>query len=414
MTTISTNTTITSSSLSLYTWPIAINTNVTLTLKGNLNILENSWYFLINGNNINIVGNKCVVSITAVNYLGLVQNNPESNYVNISISNIILKSQLNLQQASQAGWICQKAFQNGIVKYCSINADISSNSGGIFGYMSSNCKAINCITNGNIGQYAGGIFGAYTVNCNALNCYSNGLIGQYAGGIFGFGTNYMYDNISMNPSNIISQDGNIINFPTTNNNYVSQISLSSAVNCYSNGTIGQYAGGIYGYFAYKSTARNCYSLGYNGGIFTYNSYEDGAVYTPTNALCKAKNCYTCGNSIMATDGQVIDCYSEKNNRWNSHNALKTFKNVEVWTQIDNYPFLLSSFNSPIYLPYPFSSSYHHKRDTKSILGKFKTGQYLLGKTLGNNPDVHIDINLLNGQLHIKNIKNKKTTQKTYY
>jgi hypothetical protein len=259
MTTINTTTSITQDMISSFTWPIIINSGVTIILGSNISLNDNNQYFIINGSNIVFNGVNFIINFAdIVNYPGLFQNNNLSN-TNIIIQNIdIISNSSSL--IDNAGWICQSGFLNGNVKFSKTNGIISNNSGGIFGQGCYNCSSINNYTSGNIGVYGGGIFGSYCVNCNCSDSYTCGNIGDYGGGIFGFGTNYISDGFSLSPTTILDQTGNPINQLFTANNY-GTVNYSIVSNSYSLGSIGQYSGGIFGYFAYKCNVLNSYTIG---------------------------------------------------------------------------------------------------------------------------------------------------------
>lgn len=377
MSTITTSITLTANILVSYTWPITINSGVTISLDSNINLNTNNQYFIIGGSNIIFDGKNYKIYISkTINYDGLFQNN---NLVN---SNIILQY-LNIISnnstiSSTNGWICQSRFCNGTVKFSKTDGEIQINSGGIFGQGCYNCISINNFTSGTIGIYAGGIFGSYCLNCYCYDSYTFGNIGNYAGGIFGFGTNYIYDGISYNPTNIIDQDGNSINELTIPNNY-GIVSTSSVSNSYSLGSIGQYAGGIFGYFAYNCNVFNSYSVGNGnnlipytaGGIYAMNFYYTSSIYFPSSTNCSVSNSYTSG-SYLATDGifsfsnsNIItniktNCFSEQYNNtcsdiqiFNNCNAITVLQQIgKVWLVpnlcTNNSPFILASFIKPLY------------------------------------------------------------------
>ena len=309
MGTIAANTTITDPTA--YTWPLTINAGITVTIGANLTITALNQYFIIGGSNVTITGQNYIITISSLTgYSGLVQNT-NSTYLNVVINNLsVISSSSTILDGE--GWICQSNFYNGIVSFCSSNGVIPTNGGGIFGTASCNSSATNCFSTGSIGLYAGGIFGSYCVNCTVNQSYSNGTIASYAGGIFGFGTNYTFDSSIYSPVQPIDQSGNTIN-PATIDTSACIVVLSTTINSYSTGSIGSYAGGIYGYFAYNSKATNSYTLGngavMSGGIFAPNFYFTSSIYTPTSTNCSTNNCYTTGSSL-ATNG--IFAYSGNN------------------------------------------------------------------------------------------------------
>jgi hypothetical protein len=145
-------------------------------------------------------------------------------------------------------------------------------------------------------MYAGGIIGSYCVNCSVSQCYSTGTISDYAGGIIGFGAGYIYDGSTYSPSTINNQNGDEINnSPIYNNNYAT-LTTTTCTACYSNGSINSYAGGIFGYFAYSASATNCYTIGF-GTILS------GGIFAPNYYL--ASSIYT----PSTTNCIISACYT---------------------------------------------------------------------------------------------------------
>lgn len=420
MSSITSNTTIKNSNLLSYIFPVTISAGVIVTLDGEINITNNQ-YFIIGGSNVKINGiNNCTININVDNYSGLVQNT-NGTYLNIIISNLSIKSQYSINNG--AGWICQSSFLNGKVINCNVSGAIGVNCGGIFGQSSSLCTSNNCFTIGTIGQYGGGIFGSYTTNCTATNCYSCGNIGNYGGGIFGFGTNYTYNGDNYSPSSILDQNGDQINILQSPNDF-SIVNESNAICCYSNGNIGDYAGGIFGYFTYKSNAENCYSIGSGvgsetaGGIFAYNTYTYNDIIIPSNPICKAENCYTTGNCLggngilINSIDQIINCYSEQYNypnhiiKWRNRHAHKILNNY-IWIKFNNNPYLLSSFNNKMYYK-TFSEIKHGRQYVHSKEG-ILDGKYTITNKNLLKHKISVHINCTNGKLSIR----KKEKYGTY-
>lgn len=378
MSIITTSITLTTTILASYSWPITINSGVTITLGSNITLTTVNQYFIINGSNILFDGLTFNIYLSEIsNYSGLFQNNNPVN-TNIILQNLNVMS-INSTISDTTGWICQTSFSNGTVKFSKTNGEISANSGGIFGQGCRNCISTNNYTSGIIGTYAGGIFGSYCVNCSCSESYTTGTIGDYAGGIFGFGTNYIYDGMSYSPVQIIDQSGNSINPLAVSNDY-GLVTGSSVSNSYSLGSIGQYAGGIFGYFAYKCTVSNSYSAGNgdnsipytSGGIYAMNFYYSNPFYFPVSTNCSVSNSYTSG-SYLASDGifsfsgsNVIsniktNCFSEQYNNasttiqiFNNCNAITVLQGIgQTWLVPDictNYsPFILASFIKSLYL-----------------------------------------------------------------
>jgi hypothetical protein len=138
--------------------------------------------------------------------------------------------------------------------------------------------------------------------CIVQNCYSTGSIGTYAGGIFGSFSSGTA-NYCYSTGSIGEEAGGI--FGSSSN--------GTANNCYSTGSIGIYSGGISGSFS-SGTANNCYSTGSideeGGGIF--GSSSNGT----------ADNCYSTGSigleaggifGAYSTDAQANYCYSTGSN-----------------------------------------------------------------------------------------------------
>ena len=401
--------------ISTFTWPLTVSENSTVYLKGMLTFTDLVYSFVITGSNINIIGVDCVINMN-IGYLGLVSNIDPDN-ININISNIKMNCTVYADLIVGGGWICQHNFNNGTVTNCNVSGNISPNSGGIFGKCANNCKAINCFSTGNINVYGGGIFGSYCTNCIAINCYSIGMIAPYSGGIFGFGTGYFYDGTVTIPSVILNQFGSIINALSIVN--TASTAINYAINCYSAGNISVYAGGIFGYASYLSTAINCYNLGNgsdnntSGGIFAMN------VYTGlTMPYCSVQNCYSTGTYIIGVFGSETlynfnyNSYYD-NNIWNISNAKKyLIMNDKIWTENGINPFLLSSFNGKIYnkdhkkiKKYDYHNNHdNHNYITESHNGIYQTGAYsILSK---DHKDYKICINCITGKLKLKLKKNK--------
>jgi hypothetical protein len=106
-----------------------------------------------------------------------------------------------------------------------------------------------------MGTSAGGIYG-FNSSGTATNCYSTGSIGEKAGGIFGRSIN---NGVSVSNATNCYSRGNI---GLEGGGIFGSGSLGIATNCYSTGTIGNYAGGIFGPGSQIGTiATNCYSTG---------------------------------------------------------------------------------------------------------------------------------------------------------
>jgi hypothetical protein len=431
MTTITTSLTLTADILATYTWPVIINSGVTITLGSNINLTSNSQYFIIGGSNVIFDGSIYKINLSSItNYAGLFQNNTLS-YTNIILQNINMLCN-GSTMIDDAAWICQSGFLNGQVKFSKTNGQISSNSGGIFGQGCYNCVSTNNYTSGTIETYGGGIFGSYCVNCSCSESYTSGPIGNYSGGIFGFGTNYIYNGISYSPSDILDQSGNqIINPPTFSNNY-GTVTTCTVSNSYSLGSIGQYAGGIFGYFAYKCLVSNCYSAGNgnnsipytSGGIYAMNFYSTSGIYYPSATNCSASNCYTSG-SFLTLDGifsftntnittnTKTSCFSEQYNNpcvpfqvFNNYNACTVLQQIgQVWLVPDlcknASPFILASFTKPLY-DCNFKKIKHCDEKT-SEKGNYPPSYYILDVNCCLRPS-SITINHTTGKLNFDKVK----------
>jgi hypothetical protein len=185
-------------------------------------------------------------------------------------------------------------------------------------------------------------FGRNATENYVENCYSSGTIGLGAGGIFG---SYSEGSISncYSTGNIGDTAGGIFGQQCS--------SQAEATNCYSTGSIGNDAGGIFGQSS-QGSATNCYStgiIGFGGGIF-------GPVSSGS-----ATNCYSTG-AIDPSGGQgigVIDAsycyYTDGSANWldTSANAALNISGT-VWTDIDlsslTVPYLLSAFTTTLYDP----------------------------------------------------------------
>ena len=420
MTTISVNQSWVNANLSSSSYTLATGTIVLIT--ENITISAN-YGFIINGSNITINGQFNTVTINNVVWSGLISNAATLTNTNIIIKNINVVSSGTTTLALHSGWICKSYFCNGQASFCSSNGAITLSGGGIFGEGCYGCLATNCFSTGQIGDnitnyYAGGIFGACCLNSNATQCYSAGIIGQYCGGIFGCGTNYIWDGSTFTPSSILDQSGSSL-IPLLNaNNVVSSVSTyPTATACYSIGSIGSYAGGIFGYFAYMSKALNCYSLGngstLSGGIFAPNYYFTGSIYTPTGTNCSATYCYTIG-TVLSGDGifaqtgttnTVFYCKAELNGIWRDCNAKQFLKGIGcTWIDIDicssHIPYLLKSFNRSLYTcPYQKIKCKHASSST-GIFGP----TYQILRVNGHKVPCNISINSATGVMSFDKVK----------
>jgi hypothetical protein len=228
-------------------------------------------------------------------------------------------------------------FQNGTPSTTSSNPSKISITIGNLGVTVTGSSYLLFVPYGESGWICQGAFGQYapTGNITINNCYSNGPIGFYSGGILGGW-------IGIRSSAIIS-----------------------ANNCYSTGSSDfNSGGGIYGVSAgFESSAtisaNNCYSTGnhHNGGIFG-NHFG-----IPSSAIISAYNCYTIGSSGIYGNGNYgISYYSiyvggsstfnppittQTANNWSDENAQLTINRytapaISYWTNTNsNTPWLLS-------------------------------------------------------------------------
>ena len=186
MTTISSNTTITSASS--YTWPITLGASVTITLGDDLSFSSADCYFIVGGNNVTIHGKAHVITIDGVtSYPGLVQNGTSagSGYAGCSVDLVAVTTASSASLANHGGWIGQSYF-TGSVTNCYSTGDVVDDNGGIVGSYSSSPIITACYTTGQL--LGGGIVGSHTTNATITNCYTTGAIGAYAGGIGGYGS----------------------------------------------------------------------------------------------------------------------------------------------------------------------------------------------------------------------------------
>ena len=411
--------------LSVLTWPLTISaSNITVTLGTDLTFNTLSQYFIIGAGitNITIDGQNYNINMSGmVGYIGLVQNTNILN-TNITIKNINVVCDSISSLTATNGWLTGTAFVNGTILFCNSNGSIPVNGGGICGSNTYLTSCINCYSMGSIGQFSGGIFGPYSLNCNATNCYSSGNIGQYAGGIFGFGTNYIWDGTVYSPSDIVDQSGNPgINALNPLSAYSPVTILSTVTSSYSLGSIGQYAGGIFGYFSYSVTVTNSFSAGTGtdssaGGIYALNFYYNGSIMTPLTCLCSAINCYVSGGG-MSTDGIFsfsgtnnsgnvrTNCYSELYTSpyivgWNSCHALTCLTGLGVtWIKI-------SCDKKSIWLLKTFCNKLYSKNCKKISCknGKSKKGLYSAMYHIWNMKNKSIKIDCYDGRLTFHKVK----------
>jgi len=219
------DTTITSETLSNYLFPLSVGEGTTLTFGSDISLSSVSQIIQIGGANVTIDGGSYNVTIgNVVNYPGLIQNggvtknmniNVElplylnSAYGNLTIKNINMKSFGNTRLAQHGGWIGQQYFgtnaENIIIQNCDNYAPIDNSFGaGIVGSYAANYGGSvtidKCNNYGNINaNYAGSIAGAYAAYYGGkvliTDCSNTGNLYYYStGGMFS-----TWNNFSTNP-----------------------------------------------------------------------------------------------------------------------------------------------------------------------------------------------------------------------
>ncbi len=218
-------------------------------------------------------GSRPIITITATNYPGLVNNGGFGidGFSNITICNLVIDG-TGGSQASNAGWFGQQYFG----KKMSGNPEDN--------------HIINCSSSGDLSFYGGGIVGRYAENITITGCSSSGDISNYnAGGIVGSDANSILVQSCWSTGNIaagLTGDGcgGIVG---------ANCILATINDCYSEGDIsGDNAGGIIGSNLTSIIIRNCYSKGAitgasAGGICGSIGVENSEV--------NIRNCYTTGN-----------------------------------------------------------------------------------------------------------------------
>lgn len=134
------------------------------------------------------------------------------------------------------------------------------------------------------------------INSSITNCYSDGVINRYSGGIVGSFAQYFTISLCWSTGAIEQFSGGIMGAHCSNIN---------AINCYSIGIIGSYGGGIYGSNCSNVNASQCYSIG-NIGIYA------GGIFGATSSNCNASNCYSIGNISASGGGIYGNNYSVSN------------------------------------------------------------------------------------------------------
>jgi hypothetical protein len=329
-----------------------------------------SGYFIAGTTYITFDGSGNTITIdTITSYPGFIQNGtPMFGVGGYGKANVIVKNfTTTISGAStlstQAGWLCQFYFGNGVsgtlVTNCTNNGEINVASGGgivgtRFGTNTSSAGAATisyCTNNGNfsttdVGGIAGSSIGvgavqnavtiSYCTNNANLNNACGGIVGSTAGDAGGYVTiTYCTNNgnIPFNEAGGIAgqylKNGSISYCTNTGNisgvrsggivgsnvGYFVTSNALSITNCFNTGTItGVFAGGITGqYFGYDYngiiTISNCYSTGAigtgttgnNGGILGSNpGYNSGA----NTATINITNCYSTG-AVAASCGGIV-------------------------------------------------------------------------------------------------------------
>ena len=307
---------------------------------------------------LKIDGTRPIITITASNYDGLIQNGSSgyNGYNNISIYNLFINGTGGTQQAG-AGWFGQKYFgkgaTNNYIINCSSNGDIGSNSGlgggGILGDQAGNVTLIGCSSYGNMATNAsnvGGIVGYLagtggTVTCNSCWSTCNMYTGNDgAGGIVGGSSvNVIVRNCYSTGSISGNNCGGIVGSNSGSTN-------TTIENCYSTGIIdGGNGGGICGSFGtdtYYGSINNCYSTGIIDGANLAGGIC-GWIYNNTSTILTISHCYTTGTTT-GDKGYIIGnettipsgCYSEADNGssgWNFTNAQNTLTGSPTYPPI---------------------------------------------------------------------------------
>jgi hypothetical protein len=348
---------LTQANISKYSWPLIINTGITVIFTENLTFNSKNHYFIINGSDIIIDGGNKTITIDGISdYFGLIKNGTENEngYGNIEIKNIGILSN-NSTILYRGGWICQAFFGKGVllqnitISNCYSNGFIGTGVGGICGdyfgrNMSGNITIQDCYSTGDGG---GGICSSYfgyqmSGIATIKNCYSSGNIYENGGGICGFQLGYQ-------------MSGTI-----------------TLKNCYSTGEISIYGGGICGSsLGYELIGtiiiQNCYSTGvrweefFGGGIcgssFGINMAQSAKV-TIQNCTFYGKNWY--GRNSQNIPSDTLNLVSDQNSGWLNSLADSTLTDITsantIWYKFYdnsgelNKPYLLSSFNNQLYSP----------------------------------------------------------------
>ena len=310
-------------------WPVTLNntdTANTLEVQFTTDLSFNSadQYFILDSSNITVDGSNHIVNIdlSGAGYPGLFQNGTyyyngtnidasNNAYSNITIQNIIIDSHsssllaIALQTTTQPN---ETKYGNGWLcqAYFGLNGstnsidNCSSNGGTNTVYW---VASNGDVSNNNTGTTQGGCILGDFCSADVTNCYSTGTINDYAGGIFGQSSQGSATNC-YSIGTIDSNAGGIFG--------PGSLAGANATNCYSTGTIGVRAGGIFGTGSKTgSTATNCYSTG------TIGNNAGGIFGSFSLAGANATNCYSIGTmgSLaggifgQSSQGSATNCYS---------------------------------------------------------------------------------------------------------
>jgi hypothetical protein len=322
-------------------------------ISNNFTITNPANFMVIQSNNITIDGQMNTLTVTAMNYPGLV-GNTGSFSANIKNLNVVICGNTG-SLSSNSGWICQSGTSNTTVTNCSSNGIIPPFGGGIFGSGSTGCTGYLCYSTGAIGASAGGIFGFDASNNITSYCYSTGSIASYAGGIYAQGAT-----------------GCTVN------------------NSYSVGNGSTYSGGIFGPDAFSCSATNTYTTGSgleNNGIFSV-----GGENNVTN--------YSFSESINSCDKVPV---------WKDKNACKILNGLGcIWTDINkcssHIPWLLNSFNKMLYSPSCQTSKCKTTTTTNGLISLPCNIYEIISVNCKKKVPCKFTINSSTGQMTFKKVK----------
>ena len=319
-----------SSWTTISSWPVTLtNTNTSLgwlqvQFSTDITFTSSNQYFACGSDYIQFgaaqisasSANRPTITVTAINYTGLIMNGEQSNngYSNIRVYNLIVDGSGGTLKAGNTsdqggGWVAHNYFSKGatqnFIVNCSSIGDIPDYCGGIVGRDSASVTLIGCSSVGDIGAEAGGIVGANANGTIVKECYTSGSISQDgAGGIVGSNTiNATVENCYS--SGIIS--GNNAGGIIGSNAGAGAVTITA---CYSLGSIlGANAGGICGSFGaitgttYTITITNCYTLGNLNNTFATlcGGISGPIILFGGSANVIISHCYTVGTTALASD-----------------------------------------------------------------------------------------------------------------